>query len=36
MPIHRLDHAVLYVRDLERSVAFYYVAEHSLRLPRSY
>ena len=23
MPIHRLNHAVLYVRDLERSVAFY-------------
>jgi catechol-2,3-dioxygenase len=23
MPIHRLNHAVLYVRDVERSVAFY-------------
>ena len=23
MPIHRLNHAVLYVRDLERSIAFY-------------
>ena len=23
MPVHRLNHAVLYVRDLERSVAFY-------------
>jgi catechol-2,3-dioxygenase len=23
MPIHRLNHAVLYVRDLERSAAFY-------------
>src|SRR5919201_2394321 len=23
MPIHRLNHAVLYVRDLDRSVAFY-------------
>jgi catechol 2,3-dioxygenase-like lactoylglutathione lyase family enzyme len=23
MPIHRLNHAVLYVRDLERSLAFY-------------
>ena len=23
MPIFRLNHAVLYVRDLERSVAFY-------------
>jgi len=23
MPIHRLNHAVLYVRDIERSVAFY-------------
>ena len=24
MPIHRLNHAVLYVRDVERSVAFYH------------
>ena len=23
MPVHRLNHAVLYVRDVERSVAFY-------------
>jgi catechol-2,3-dioxygenase len=23
MPIHRLNHAVLYIRDVERSVAFY-------------
>ena len=23
MPVHRLNHAVLYVRDLDRSVAFY-------------
>ncbi|HEY6798531.1 MAG TPA: VOC family protein [Kineosporiaceae bacterium] len=24
MPVHRLNHAVLYVRDVERSVAFYH------------
>jgi catechol 2,3-dioxygenase-like lactoylglutathione lyase family enzyme len=36
MPIFRLNHAVLYVRDLERSVAFYRDAlgfEPVMRMP---